>query len=352
MSMDDKSLFKISRDFRSISSRYLNTKYGTEQQDLKRFLTFIDDTPIIKDYLDECVQEIIDIKEVIANKSWNDKFNLPLQEKEEVSFIYQLLKYMNDNNNFLGAISGYRVGKKIQSNIDAFNNQVVLHLINHIREHLEDMIYGVESLKPGVIEPENPKVFLSYSWADKMFADFIDEALGEMGIILKRDERDIAFKESLKEFMESIGKHDFVISIISDNYLKSVNCMYEIYEVMRDREYKDKMLLIILDESDSTLIENIHSEQSNFSADIYDIHSRIKYITFWEQKQNELEETIDTIQDQINKVEPLAELRRLKNISSNISEFLDDISDWKNVSLTELNESGFKKFLDIIYQKI
>ena len=208
----------------------------------------------------------------------------------------------------------------------------------------------MESLKPGTIEPETPKVFLSYSWADKFFADFIDEALSKMGIILKRDERDIAFKESLKEFMESIGKHDFVISIISDNYLKSVNCMYEIYEVMRDREYKDKMLLVILDKSDSTLIGNLHSEHNSFSADIYDVHSRIKYITFWEQQQKKLEEMIDTIQVQVNKVEPLAELRRIQNISSNIGEFLNDISDWKNVSLTELNENKFKKFLDIIYQ--
>jgi len=34
---------------------------------------------------------------------------------------------------------------------------------------------------------------------------------------LTRDVRDIEFKDSIKNFMESIGKHDFVISIISDN---------------------------------------------------------------------------------------------------------------------------------------
>ena len=35
--------------------RYLATKYGTEQQDLKRFLLFIENTPLIMDYINECI---------------------------------------------------------------------------------------------------------------------------------------------------------------------------------------------------------------------------------------------------------------------------------------------------------
>ena len=47
-----------------------------------------------------------------------------------------------------------------------------------------------------------------------------------MGIQLTKDERDLKFKESIKEFMQSIGKHDYVIMLISDSYLKSSNvCM-------------------------------------------------------------------------------------------------------------------------------
>ena len=50
--------------------------------------------------------------------------------------------------------------------------------------------------------------------------------------------------------MQSIGKHDYVIMLISDSYLKSSNCMYEVMEVMRDRQYKDRILFILLRDED------------------------------------------------------------------------------------------------------
>ena len=38
---------------------------------------------------------------------------------------------------------------------------------------------------------------------------------------------------------------DYTILLISDAYLKSSNCMYEVFEVMRDRRYKDKTFLAV-----------------------------------------------------------------------------------------------------------
>jgi len=348
MIMDVHELNKLGREFRTHSSRYLATKYGAEQQNLKRFLLFIENTPLIMDFINECIDEKIDFEEIIRNKGWNEKFNLPLETKQEVSYVYQLLKYIDKTGNFVGIIMGYGSGRKIQNHLDAFNHQVVVHLINHIREYIEDTVYGLEPLKPEILESSDPRIFISYCWADKVFADLIDDDFKKLGFTLTRDERDLRFKESIKNFMESIGKHDFVISIISDNYLKSVNCMYEISEVMRLREYKEKMLLVILNESDIDLLSDSVLKPKNYSANIYEVLSHIEYITFWEEEERKLSEKISMISEDVNKIQPLNELKRIQNIKSNISDFLADISDWNNTNLSELKASNYSSFIDEI----
>lgn len=46
--------------------------------------------------------------------------------------------------------------------------------------------------------------------------------------------------------MQSNHGMDYIILIISDSYLKSKNCMYEVMEMMRDSEYKDKIFPAVI----------------------------------------------------------------------------------------------------------
>ncbi|MGE7023345.1 toll/interleukin-1 receptor domain-containing protein [Solibacillus cecembensis] len=343
--MDLKQINKLGRDFRANASRLLSTKFGSEQQDLSRFLLFIENNSLIKEYISECIQNTINFEEILSNKEWNDKLELPLDSKEEVSYIYQLLKYIEAKNVYISVSMGYGSGKKYQDHIDAFNHQVTVHLINHIREYLEDIITGNESLPLQVVADNQPKIFISYCWEDKVFADLIDEDFKVMGYTLTRDIRGLKFKDSIKSFMQSIGKHDFVISIISDNYLKSLNCMYEISEVMRLREYKEKMLLVILRDSDVELLPTESDVPEQFVANIYSMEQQINYITYWENKEADYLIMISKITQEISKIQPLQELKRIKNISSNVSDFLADISDWNNTNLSELKKSDYAAFV-------
>lgn len=199
---------------------------------------------------------------------------------------------------------------------------------------------------------KNQKIFISYCWNDLAFADLIDNDFKNMGYSLTRDVRDIEFKDSIKDFMRTIGKHDFVISIVSDKYLKSVNCMYEISEVMRSREYKEKMLLVILNDSDRKFLSSLTEVPSKFAADIYSFEQRIGYISYWEEKEAAYSEMIQKITQDTNKIEPLQELKRIKNISNNVSEFLSDISDWNNTNLSDLKASGYTAFIKEINQSL
>lgn len=115
------------------------------------------------------------------------------------------------------------------------------------------------------------KIFLSYSWKDKDLADDIDKKFESIGISLLRDVRDIGYTQSIKEYMKKIRKSDFAMVIISDDYLKSINCMYEMLEFIKDESYKKRILPII-----------------KTNACIFDSNDRISYIKYWENRFEEL----------------------------------------------------------------
>jgi len=352
--MDKKELTKLSREFRMAGSRLLTTKYGTEEADLTRFLNFIESNDTILKFIENNNSINFDFEKINAEKEWNEKLQLPLEKSEEISFIYQLLKHINKSKNFLNISFGYGTGNKYQAHIDAFNNQVTIHLLNYIREYLEDLTLEFPLSSVDSLEESTPQIFISYCWKDNEFCNLIESDFADLGYKVTRDQRDIKFKESIKEFMRTIGKHDFVISIISDHYLKSVNSMFEISEVMRSHEYKEKMLLIILKDEDINFIQGSIKEEnpSNFAANIYSFPHRVNYIKYWEAKEHEYLQEIAGIRDEVNKIVPLQELKRIRNILSDISDFLSDISDWNNTDLATLKKTDYQAFIEEINNSI
>jgi hypothetical protein len=356
--MNKKVIKKVAREFRMYGSRLLSTKYDSGMSDLNRFLNFIESNEIILNFINENNQENYDMKGICSSRAWNVKYQLPIEKNKEIAYIYQLLKYGQSNFESYRAFSGgYGSGNKIQDHIDAFNNEVTKHLVDYIREYLEDVISDIdENIEASEGEKDEKKIFISYSWSDKKIADIIDKDFLELGFNLTRDERDLRFKDSIKQFMQSIGKHDYVIMLISDSYLKSENCMYEVLEVMRDREYKQKMLMVVLSDDDKKYLNN-HNEKINgdlqlsepkIGANIYSTKGRIGYIAYWEEKEKELEVSVSLIRAEINKIQPLNELKRINNISRDIGDFLGELSDWKGIPLRELKENNYESILNEI----
>lgn len=347
-----RELKKIAREFRMYGSRLLSTKYGNGMGDLNRFLNFIESNEPIYVFIEDNNKEKYDMEQICRDRGWHDKYMLPIEKDQEIAFIYQLLKYGQSNfRDYTSFTHGYGSGNKYQDHMDAFNNEVTKHLVDYIREYLEDTIIDMEEIEE---EQENSKkVFISYSWSNKDIADMIDKDFKELGIDLTRDERDLKYKDSIKQFMQQVGRHDHVIMIISDNYLKSENCMYEVMEVMRNREYKKKILMIILKDEDKKYYKDyekrIEKDQEFIDlvigADIYSITGRISYIEYWERKEEELEISIARIKTEINKIQPLNELKRLNNITRDIGDFLTELSDWMSIPLKELKECNYRPLL-------
>ncbi len=161
-------------------------------------------------------------------------------------------------------------------------------------------------------------IFLSYCWNDSSEADRIYDYFKKgQNIELHRDRIDIKKWGSIKEYMQSISNIDYIILLISDSYLKSANCMYEVLEVMRDRYYRDKIFPAVI------------------YSGIYSPVTRAKYVKHWQDEFKELEDTLKGINVQ-NLGKLNEDLKRRQDISSNIAEFLDVVSDMNNPNIADV----------------
>lgn len=169
-------------------------------------------------------------------------------------------------------------------------------------------------------------IFLSYNWHDTEIANRIDKHLsGISGIIVKRDVRDIGSWKSIQEFMKSIRRQDYAVLIVSDLYLKSKNCMFEVTEVMKEQEYADRVFPAVVERG------------------IYDPLTRAGYIQYWQQECSKLEAAIKGL-DPANAAELTVDLKHYRSIASSIGEFLSMVADRNNPDIQEV-EFQIKKAL-------
>ncbi len=162
--------------------------------------------------------------------------------------------------------------------------------------------------------------FLSYNWHDGEIADRIDRHLSRLhGITVKRDVRDIGPWKSIREFMKSIRQQDYAVLIVSDSYLKSSNCMFEVTEVMKEQEYADRIFPAVVEHG------------------IYDLLARLEYIKYWQKECDKLETAIKGI-DPSTTVELAADLKRYKSIASSIGEYLNMVVDRNNPDIKDIEK--------------
>ncbi len=133
--------------------------------------------------------------------------------------------------------------------------------------------------------------------------------------------------------------------IISDKYLKSRACMYEVGQLINSVDFQKKILFIICSNNDKKYYKSITDD--NIEAEIYDPHKRNQYIIFWENQYNLLKEDLEIIKDECSKVETLEIMRNIKKIiSQEIGPFMKYLGDARGISFDELYQHDFKEFFD------
>lgn len=171
-------------------------------------------------------------------------------------------------------------------------------------------------------------IFLSYCWADDKIANDICTAFeNQKETKIHRDKIEIGSWRSIKEFMQSITQMDYVIMLISRKYLESDNCMYEVLETMRDRNYASKIFPVIIYDA------------------IYDPTVRLGYVKFWQDKTKQFEKEFDGVEIQ-NLHTSTEILKHYHEIALHIDEFLGRIVDMNNPLVKDVPEK-IKEILGI-----
>ena len=180
------------------------------------------------------------------------------------------------------------------------------------------------------------EVFISYAWGDESqaIADKLDKAFQARGVIIVRDNRNLGFKGRIKAFMESIGRGKCVILVISEKYLKSENCLFELLQVAKQGDFAERVFPVVLDD-----------------ARIYKPLDRIRYVRFWEEQTKELDKAIRSVssvnlQGFREDIDLYAEIR---NYLPRLADILRDM----NAQTSQIQaDSGFSDLFEAVMAKL
>jgi hypothetical protein len=141
MKLNKAELKKAIHDFNSISNRLLRANHQDYYGILKKFLVFIHECDIIREYIDDCGKPSFDVdtefKEV-ANSNGGAIFDLGETNKAEIANIFGIILYVIENKINMTHTIGYSYSSsnKFQDMIKAINERLVLIFIRHIESHL------------------------------------------------------------------------------------------------------------------------------------------------------------------------------------------------------------------------
>ncbi len=175
----------------------------------------------------------------------------------------------------------------------------------------------------------NISLFISYSWRDKDAVDKLDRKLQKYGYKIERDIRDAEYTQSIKDFMKKIRKTDYSIIILSDSFLKSENCMNEIFEFIKDDNYRDRIIPIIL----------------KSAKEIWGESKGINYTIYWKEKEKTFKEKLKLI-DEESKLGYIEDLKHISLVKDSIGEI---INKFRNMKMFDIDDENIEK---MIYQHI
>ena len=188
-----------------------------------------------------------------------------------------------------------------------------------------------------------PKIYFSYAWRDSTNEDreqFVDELYDGLKKDVNsqykviRDKVDPHYKGSIASFMKEIGKGDIVVVAISDKYLKSEYCMYELYELYRNSRLEKEELL--------KKIFPVRVEHINFNS----TEVRKGYYEYWKKLEADTKVLVNEYgEDQ-------AKHRMIEAIKNALRDLLLFLADINSLTTELLAEKDFAKMKEAIQQRI
>ncbi|HYF87099.1 leucine-rich repeat domain-containing protein [Azospirillum sp.] len=186
--------------------------------------------------------------------------------------------------------------------------------------------------------PAGPNWYVSYAWSDdspegRAHTTFINDLCAkakERGRIIRRDKEELRVGDSLTAFMRRIGAGDRIFVILSDRYLRSPNCMFELSEIWRTSRFENAAFL------DRVRVYVTPDVSLRAAKD------RAKWAIHWKKEYDELNEIAQTHGPTALGEDGNAELRRMQTYYLNVADILATMNSiLRPGNLEELVQYGF-----------
>lgn len=187
---------------------------------------------------------------------------------------------------------------------------------------------------------QQAEIYISYAWGrGKSIASKRRQAAFDDILALLRandfsvtvDFEGIGYKDSIRNFMETLGKGKYIVVIISDRYLKSESCMFEASEMISNGDFKERIFPIVLPD-----------------AKIFTPATRNAYLNYWTKKKNDQRELFNSIENKEHAQSHLDSLKLYDQIVSNFDRIIAQISDMNTMSLEYHKANNYEAILKSI----
>jgi small GTP-binding protein len=175
--------------------------------------------------------------------------------------------------------------------LELFDLVLDLHGIHHENPAFEPLRKEMaerwrETLRTRADAPEPPtvpkprEVYVSYARNDESFAvvNELRTALDHQGVRVIQDDRDIRYRGDIQEFMRELGSGRAVVLVVSQAYLRSESCMFELLEIARNGDLRNRIFPVVLP-----------------GAGIYKPLDRITHVQYWEEQVAKLDAALKTV---------------------------------------------------------
>jgi len=179
-------------------------------------------------------------------------------------------------------------------------------------------------------------VYLSYAWGEEseVIANQIDSAFQERSISILRDKRYVGYKDHIKAFMETKGKGKAIILLLSEKYLKSENCLFELLQIAKHGNFEGRIFPILLED-----------------AQIYTAKDRIRYVQFWEKQLKELDNAMKTV-SATNMQGFREDIDLYAEIRANLPRLTDILKDMNTLTPSIHRDADFQTLFDAVMAKL
>ncbi len=181
-------------------------------------------------------------------------------------------------------------------------------------------------------------IYFSYAWGDpndqgesrEQIVNDMYDALVKDGFNVLRDKMDLEYGGLISEFMEDIGEGDLIIVFMSDKYLRSAYCMWELCEIHRNSlADKQKFSARIL----PVRVENLEIGKPKFFREFF---------TYWDEFFNEWNEMVRDFPQQVGKSQ-LDEFNKSRTIKDKFGDMVGYLQDMNSKTKSLLSKDDFEE---------